>query len=131
MYMTIEGMPGTGVDEDDSNAVAIAHWRWGMYDGSKEFDAGSEQAYDLTVVRELDPASGSIERMYRDQTDCSAMSLYEYRGAGLFRVKSTLLALKQVRIVYYTAVSFRGQEPLEILGLRFTEATIRYPPERG
>jgi type VI protein secretion system component Hcp len=127
MYMTIEGMPGTGVDEDESDAIAVAHWRWGMYEGTREF-AGNQEVYDLTVIRELDPASQSIERMCLNRTGCSNISLYDYTGAGLAKVKATVLALKQARIVYYTAMSFKDQEPLEIFGLRFTEATVRYPP---
>jgi hypothetical protein len=128
MYMTIEGMPGTGVDADDSDAIAVAHWRWGMYDDGNAPAAAVEEAYDLTVIRESDPASPGIERMYRNRTGCPNISVYEYSGAGLAKVKETVLALKQVKIVYYTAVNFADQEPLEILGLRFAEATIRYPP---
>jgi hypothetical protein len=129
MYMTIEGVPGTGVDEDESAAVAVAHWRWGMYDEAKALVAGCDEVYDLTVIRELDPVSRTIERMYLNRTGCPNISLYEYAGSGVAKVKATVLAMKQVRIVYYTALRFDDQEPLEIFGLRFLEATIRNPPE--
>ena len=128
MYMKMEGVPGTGVDEDDSDAVAVAQWRWGMYEGCPELPSAEAEAYALTVVREPDPASPSIERLYLNRTGCPNLSLYEYAGVGASRVKATVLTLQQVTIVYYATVSVKDQDPLEIFGLRFSTGTVSYRP---
>lgn len=127
MFMTIEGVPGTGVDEDEAAAILIVNWYWGMHDDGCDNDV----VYALTIVRESDQASPSLRRLFEGGRKAADATVYEYAIDGMKKIRTPLLMLTNVQVGYHKMVGVDTAKSLEILGLRFGEATVKTHREAG
>jgi len=124
MFMTVEGLAGTGVDADEAAAVEVLNWYWGLHDEGAHCVIDADEGYTLTVVRKMDGASAFLRRLFFQSTKTASVSFYDYAANAPKRVKTGVVRLVDVQVASYRTVSWEGGCSAEILGLRFVAAVI-------
>ena len=124
MFMVIEGVTGTGADQNDAAAIAISSWRWGSNYRVMDKATGIDGAWDLTVTRTADPASPPIRQLFLDDTRIAAARLYEYSRAPADRVKVLQIDFTTLKLVHHATTRSSSGALWESFGIRYHTALV-------
>jgi type VI protein secretion system component Hcp len=123
-FMVIEGVPGTGADQDEVDAVAITSWSWVSNDNIINEAIDTSLAWDLTVIRAVDAASPLIQTLFLDDQEIAAARLYEYSSTGAHRMQTLQIFFTTLKLVHYATSRSNSGDLWESFGIRYYEAQI-------
>jgi len=124
MFMVIEGVTGTGADQDEADAIAISGWRWGSNYRAMDKATETDGAWDLSVTRNADRASPLIWQLFLDDRKITTARLYEFSRSGADRVKTLQIDFTTLKVVHYATTRSNTGDLWESFGIRYHEALV-------